>query len=324
MRFENNLQQNTGTGDLESLFEKHNPNSLREKLERKNFDVISEYTENGERITNLNIPNGNVLFIFGFQQIDVGEKRWFHGGSDSEIKYEKPFNFDINSTEFIRLKNLFISKLKQEDDLTLIIYKLEDVIREFVLSDMSYENSMSLSDIIKKRKAACASKSTLSGSILTESLKGLKIGIINGHLARLSDKVNMPFSHAWLRISDGKQCILYDPMYHKIENYLFDTPMDENMNFSNYTISAYPFATLQKIGLKKLLSGIKIVKSYDGKAHELKVVPELSLKSQLGGQMAGEVYIERGGILRLVNGNVETTISKNGPRLLYPLLDIEK
>jgi hypothetical protein len=134
----------------------------------------------------------------------------------------------------------------------------------------------------------------------------------------------MPFSHGWLRISDGTSCVLYDPMYHKIESYLFDTEIDENMIFSNYTVSAWPFATLRKIGLKTLLSGITAVKAYNGKNIELKIRPELSLRSQLGGQITGEVYIENGGILRLVNGSIETATSKNGPRLLYPLLDIEK
>lgn len=323
MNFENQ-QNNIGTGDLEPLFEKNDPNLFRENLEKKGFDIISEYTENGERITNLYIPQGEMLFVFGFQQIDVVEKRWFHGGSDDEVKYQKPFNFDIDSKEFLKLKNQFISSIKENDNLESSIVKLENFIKNEVSSDMGYENAMSLSEIIKQKRGACASKSILLGSILTESIDGLKIGLINGHIANLNDKVDMPFSHSWLRISNGKQCILYDPMYHRIETYLFDSPIDSNNKFSNYTVSAWPFATLQKIGMRKLLSGLRTIKTHSGDGFELKVIPELSLKSQLGGQIAGEVYIQNGGVLKLVNGNVETAISKNGPRLLYPLLDIEK
>jgi len=316
-------------GDVRFLFEKNNPTAFAEKIVAKGLEVMEDSDKTGERITKIDIPKGEYIFGFGFRQIDPTEKRWFHGGLDDTEKRESAsFKFDINSPEFKKIHREFASTIGTTDNLDSIISKLNIVIQQRVKSSMATESAHSLSEIIQAKKAACASKTILAGSMLREQFPDFRIEAIDGYYGVVKDKVCLPFEHGWLRVSDGISCVLYDPMYDNKFYYQFDTKPKSENPFSRYTVSAYPFARLHNsIGLTAAGNGIALVESYEDSGKRMIVQDEYTVKSQLGGHIAGQVRTD-GGILELVNGNLSNEIQekkgKNGPRMLYPLVDLEK
>ena len=116
-------------------------------------------------------------------------------------------------------------------------------------------------------------------------------------------------------------------MYDKKFYYKFDTKPNPENPFSRYTVSAYPFAKLHNlIGLTAVGNGIALADAYEGGGKRVVVNDEYTVKSQLGGHIAGQVRTD-GGILKLVNGNIENELpakDKDGPRMLYPLVELEK
>ncbi len=312
-------------GDIKFLFDKNDPERLTKKIEAAGYEIISDSYENGERITEVSIPEGNHVFSFGFRQIDPTEERWFHGGLDNkEKREEEPFTFDTESLEFRRICNEFSLCVESGDTLETIVYKLDTVIQRKVTSDIQEEDAHSLSEILQAGRAACASKTVLSGSILKELYPDLRVESVYGYYGIVNEKVSLPFGHEWLRVSDGTGAVLYDSMYKKIVYYPFDTKPEKTDPFDGYTVAALPFGKLQSmIRLDAVDSSLEMVSGYADSAPELVVAEDKTVETQLGGHMTAVVGA-KGGILRLVNGNISNEVSVIGPRLLYPLLHIAK
>lgn len=302
---------------------------LSKKLKAVGYKIFEDKEEGGERITEIDIPKGEHLIGFGFRQINPTEKRWFHGGLDDKEKREtSSFRFDTNSLEFKKIKREFVSNLSATDNLDNLVSKLNIVIQRYIRSDMGEEYAHSLSEIIQTGKAACSSKSILAGTLLKEQFPDLRVEIIDGYLGKFEDKVSLPFGHEWLRISNGSSCVLYDPMYNKSFFYKFDTKPGPNNPFSRHTVRCLPFAKLyNSIKLTSISNSLKMIESYEKderQSHDLVLSDECTVDSQLGGQIAA--YIKtNGGILTLIDGNISNeTETKNGPRILYPMIALEK
>jgi hypothetical protein len=310
-------------GDVCFLFDKENPDLLAQRIEAAGYEVSRDGDEDGERITEVIIPQGEHVFSFGFRQIDTKEQRWFHGGLDNKEKREDtPFTFDVQSPDFKRVKSEFLSSLEKNDTLETNINKLDKIIQFRVKSDMGNEDAHSLSEILQSGKAACASKSVLVGSILRECRPDLRVESVYGYYGVMENKISLPFGHEWLRVSDGVGAVLYDPMYGKKFYYPFDTIPKEDNPFSQYTVAALPFAKLHgMIKLTAMSESLKVIESYDGAGNEFVVDNSHTSEAQLGGQLTALVRVN-GGVLRLVNGNISNEVNNDGPRLLYPLLHI--
>ena len=292
---------------------------------QEGYKVLEDFERNGERIARIEIPKGHHIFSFGFRQVDPKEKRWFHGGNDDMSRREsKPFKFDVDSPEFQKINLEFKSTLSQNEDLKNLVKKLNDVIQQRVSSYMGYENAHAISEIIRTGKAACANKSILAGTIIRTQFPNLRVETITGYLGKFKDRVSLPFGHEWLRISDEEACVLYDPMYNKSFYYKFGTILEPNNPFERYTINALPFAKLYNlIGLNSI-SILKLIKTRDGNQDIFIVSDEFTLESQLNGQIEDRIGTN-GGVLELTNGNISNeTETQNGPRLLYPLMHLQK
>jgi len=317
------------TGDLNFLFDKNKPSAFAEKISRAGYEVVRDITDvGGEKITEIKVPEGEHSFIFGFRQIDLSEKRWLHSSLDDVSKQDvESFNFDLRSPEFVKISQEFVSALNDAPSIGLeyLVFTLNNIIQRRVESKILYEEANSLSEMIREGQGACESKSLLAGSMLKNRFPGLRVEIVDGYYGKFSDKITLPFGHAWLRISDGHSCVLYDPMYGKTFQYVFDTMPDGNNPFSRYTVSAFPIAKLhESIRFSELGNGVRIVKSHDG-GKEVVVEDKDTLTAQIGGQIPGQVKA-KGGNLIFVNGNISCGPEniKNAPRLLYPLLFLEK
>lgn len=313
-------------GDIRFLFDKNRPTALAEKIKAKGYKILEDFDEGEERITKIDLSKGEHLFGFGFRQINPKEKRWFHGGlDDKERRESSSFKFDTKSPEFEKIFREYVSNISANDNLEDVVARLNTVLQRHVRSDMGEENAHSLSEIIQAKKAACASKSVLAGSMLKEQFPDLRVEVVDGYYGVVKDKISLPFGHEWLRISDGDSCVLYDPMYDKRFYYKFDTHPNSGNPFSNYTVSALPFAQLHNlIKLTTVGGSLKLAESHIDSGREFLVENEHTINCQLGGQIAAYAKTD-GGVLKLVDGNISNEVqAESGPRLLYPLIALEK
>jgi hypothetical protein len=150
--------------------------------------------------------------------------------------------------------------------------------------------------------------------------------MITGIVGSVEDKVSYPFSHAWLRVSYGKNVILYDPMYEKFQ-YFTETKEGYvdgggNHNFSQYTADAQPLAVVFAKGLKmQRVSGVSVTKSYDGNYTEFFIDQNNNLISQVEGTVRTG-FRTNGGRMSLIDGEVWGGVPK-GPKIKFPIKKME-
>lgn len=264
--------------------------------------------ENGENIEMLTFAPGDYGFDFGFREIDPNAKDWFHGGSDKDIRESRAFELNVHSPEFRQLAKEFRSRNIGFADPARFIIALDSVIQKSIASDMEDERCVRVSDIVKLGKGACASKVLIAG-LLAKEIGSLAAETVNGQVGRVRERVSHPFSHEWLRLTDGDRVALYDPMYGRFQFFSrqgqsYEEVKGGNYDFGNYSVKAFPHQVIFAKGMNaKAVQGIRLVDSFDGPTKEFFVLDQFARSSQIEGGMYG-VFVEGSGVVKLYDGYV--------------------
>jgi len=223
---------------------------------------------------------------FGFRNFGEHENDWRSGASDRESDRETPFLFDHNNPEVARFtRDLFEnqSHFQGQEEVRLLAQRFGQLIMSMSISEPEYNNS--LSDIVNSGQGMCDSKSVLFGSLIAHNTN-LEAQAIIGQYGQVKDKVSYPFHHQWMRITDGTQIYLFDPMYERFtafeqENDTFYAMDDGDSYFSNLTPACYAAGKLISQMNIQRFGGIRLVETHAGDGNEVYVNNEESLAAQL-------------------------------------------
>jgi hypothetical protein len=268
------------------------------------------------------LDSGVYQINFGFRNFGENEADWFSRASDSESDWQTPFKFDYDHPAVSQFEKLLFDGLQDFNNpeaIKVLTERLGKLIKSLDVNDPEFNNS--LSDIVTSGNGMCDAKSVLFGSMLARNTN-LEIQAITGQYGQVQDKVTYPFSHQWMRITDGNNVYLFDPMYEKLAVFEQDGEafyaMDEqDSHFTNLTPACYPAGKLiTQMGIQRW-GGVRVVEPYDNGGGEVYVDNEESLPIQLTNNTAFSFEIEKEKELEIYNGAVKTGTSDTS--LYFPV-----
>ncbi len=280
-----------------------------------------------DSIKDVELTPGTYRIQLGFPRISAGDHRYFFGNRPKHA-HEAPLELDTNSSEFKRLADAYkaeaLNAATPEEKVVALRKVME---REFVSSSVD-QDVKKLSEIIAQKQGACDSLVAIAG-LLLGSEKDLAVERILGASNAFSgDTRPHDINHAWLRVSDGKQAVLYDPYFKVVRTYDLTSPelvLDADDPFYSYEVSALGAPDLTHIkGTSEFRGQVRLVKA-EG-ATELWLVRPHALLAQITGEMDYQ-FTSSGATLRTVNDAVE--VSKNpanarSARFLIPIQALSK
>jgi hypothetical protein len=264
---------------------------------------------------------------FAFRNFGENEQDWFSRASDRQSDWQSPFIFDYEHPE---VKKFEISLFKDTQNMSnvelikVLSTRLGTFIRSMDINEPEFNNS--LSDIVTSGRGMCDAKSVLFGSMLARNTT-LTAQAITGQFGQVKDKVTYPFSHQWMRIADGDNIFLFDPMYEKLATFEQEEDtyyaMDEqDGHFSNLTPACYPAGKLiTKMDIQSW-GGVRAVPSYLGDNHEIYVENEDSLACQLSNAIPFVFELDDEKELELHNGALKTGTADTA--LYFPVKSFSK
>jgi len=286
---------------------------------------LVETDENG--LERFKLTPGTYQAAFGFRDFGRNENDWFSKASDNKADWGTPFVFDYEHTG---VKAFEIELFSGADDIgtpaafELLTKRFGERIKSMSLSEPEFNNS--LSDVVTNGQGTCDAKSVLFGALLSRNTS-FETQAITGQYGQVRNKVSYPWSHQWMRISDGKNLYLFDPMYEKLaifeqEGSEIYAMNDQDAHFIHLTPGCYPAAKLiNSLNLQRC-GGVNIVESYDGKAHEVYVPNPDSLPAQLTNKMNFVFEVEKEGIIDVHNRAIKTQLGDSSS--YFPIQSIEK
>lgn len=195
------------------------------------------------------------------------------------------------------------------------------------------EYNHSLSDIVTSGRGMCDAKSVLFGSLLARHTN-LEAQAITGQYGQVQDQASYPFSHQWMRIAEGNNIYLFDPMYKRFAGFEKDGedfyPMDnEYVHFSNITPACFPaIEIIKKMGLQLYdaldYGEVRLVKSYKGEGFTMYVKNEESLGSQLSNSTQFNFGIEKDEELEVHNGAIKTNTNTGDASRYFPIRNFRR
>ncbi len=305
----------------------------------KVYPVKKERKESGSTVEVYEFNEGYYGFRSGFPEINAQERRWFHGGNDNvEFRQSHSFELDTHNPLYQEVLAELKSGLTQVSvtDPEAILKALSSVINNRIASIPldDFEHSGKMSDIIKNKKGACASKTLVAGLLIKDCFPGASAAHIQGQLGPIKEKAGYPFSHAWLRFQIGNHIFLYDSMYDKYQILAMDSNQvfehSGNYDFSRNGVGAYGLSGVaKKLGANALGSGhIVPVQDYDShvKSVDPYVRQDLSLSAQVFGVYT-DLYVPKHAELTIIDDCFVVPVShtsnnENGPVVKYPITEI--
>jgi hypothetical protein len=271
---------------------------------------------------------GSYQINFGFRNFGQHEDDWFSRASDRESDWETPFVFDFDHpavTDFAEQLFRGQTNFTGPEAVRSLSERLGELIRSMSISEPEYNNS--LSDVVTSRQGMCDAKSVLFGSMLARHTN-LEAQAIVGQYGKVKERVSYPFHHQWMRIAEGNNVYLFDPMYKRFaafeqEGDNFFALDNEDSHFTNLTPGCYPAAKLMtQMDIRRFGGVIKIVESHKGDSHEVYVENEESLPVQLTNNAAFAFALDEAQELEIQDGAVKT--GQGDTSMYFPVKKFQK
>ena len=274
---------------------------------------------NQDKIQEVSLPVGTYHVRFGFPRIYSGDKRYYYGNRPKEM-HSEPIKLDVDSKEFQSLITQYKGLVPKNSSLVEKIKILNQVIERSVRADAADQPIKKASEIIAQGKGACDSLVLVAGLILDQSglLQDSIVERIIGASNAFSDERPHEINHAWLRISDGRVAVLYDPYYKNINYYdltKIELVLEEGDPFYGYEVFALGAPDLSRVtGLHELKGPVRIVKASNGESEAW-----LARDHALAAQVTGEVDYRFNDAIE-----VQENVDSQAPRILVPIQEISK
>lgn len=298
--------------------------------------LVSRTMSNHESETEGNVevhdlPEGTYRIRLGFPEITAKDTRYFYANREDSLQ-EKPVRLDVESESFQNLLTQFRKEAESAQNLEDVVQALSRVLVATIKRSSEDHDIERASEIVEKGEAACDGLVLVAGLLLKES--GLlnptdSVERIIGTSAPVGDTRSHDIGHAWLRISNGAQAVLYDPYFGVMRVYDLhaeEVVLDADDPFYSYEVLALGVANVNKaLGEKGFSGPLRLVKSIRGE-NELFLVRPHALLAQIDGHIdytfesAGRQLTTVGEALEVGKQDI---VQPGEARLSVPVLGIE-
>lgn len=291
-------------------------------LAENGYQISEDNAEFGEHRLKVSIPKGWHQIEVEFPYISKTDRRYYYGNLPEHLQ-ERSLILDTDHPEYQKLLNSFLRKVSDHENLLKNAQILKNFMSENFRTTSSDEDVHRMSEIIEKRKSACAGLTLISGLLYKDipSASSITVQEISGSSMQFEKQRDSSIGHMWLRLTDGKSVVLYDPFYNKFEVYdLSVISADENDPFNKYEIQALGAGVIIKDAQADQAQGIKLVANRYGNKEAWYNQRNAHI-AQILGHEEYQFHTD-GGMLELVNGAIENSRnrqSKTSGRYLTPV-----
>jgi hypothetical protein len=193
-------------------------------LEERSIQVVQSYCDAGrDYFIEAQIPAGNYRLEVALSPFDPKDDKFLYMNNPPDRQH-LPVEIDFASSAFTRLRREFLSTLSSLGELSIrsFVDALDTTIQSNIRSAHVTDDIHRASDLLTAGESACAGKSLVAAIVAVTthltSLDPIRVHILQGDTNNYLTKAARDFGHAWLRISSGKDVVLYVTLLHFVNH----------------------------------------------------------------------------------------------------------